>query len=117
MELDSQLPEPYKKKKVVRDTSVSDSDPNKSNSPTDIRPPVLVTVYLAGEQTGKTITILSKVILRHMTGSDEWRSAFSTHEACDRRQMCIIREIHNIQTVYDAQPPSRVLRVLSYSEK
>ena len=33
-----------------------------TNLPTDIQPPILVAVHLAGEQTGKTITVLYKVI-------------------------------------------------------
>lgn len=38
-----------------------------TNLPTDVQPPILVTVHLVGEQTGKTITILSKV-----TFWDDW---------------------------------------------
>lgn len=34
-----------------------------TNLPADIKPPVLVTVHLVREQTGKTITVLSKVTI------------------------------------------------------
>lgn len=58
-----------------------------TNPLADVRPPVLVTVHLVREQTGKTITVVSKVAFWGMTGVDKCGPAFAIYNAQDERQM------------------------------